>query len=283
LAGLWPACLIAQNGLEKNLMPKGALHIHSTYSDGEFTLTELRQIFLAESCSFVCMTDHAEYFDEARLKEYAEECQSLSDEKLRFVAGLEYRCEKQMHILGFGAMMLAESQDPQTIIRHIDAQGAISVIAHPKSEFFPWIETFATLPQGIEAWNSKYDGRYAPRPGTFALLRRLAGRQPNIHAFYGQDLHWKKQFRGLFVQVDGESAQLADILRALSEGNFKGRKGDLKLPSSGILPDNLLTQFAHAQNRSYRMWRFLKESKNLLDRTGVKVPDSIKAQLRKIL
>jgi PHP domain len=263
-------------------MLKGALHIHSTYSDGEFTLTELRQIFLADGCSFVCMTDHAEYFDEARLKAYAEECRSLSDEKLTFVAGLEYRCEKQMHILGFGAMTLAESEDPQTIIRHIASQGAISVIAHPKNEFFPWIETFKTLPQGIEAWNSKYDGRYAPRPGTFALLRRLAERQPNMHSFYGQDLHWKKQFRGLFVQVDGESAQSADILRALSEGNFKGRKGDLELPSSGVLPDNLLTQFTHAQNRSHRIWRFLKESKKLLDRTGVRVPDSIKAQLRRI-
>jgi hypothetical protein len=263
-------------------MLKGALHIHSTYSDGEFTLRELRRIFLAENCTFICMNDHAEYFDTPKLKTYCEECQALSDDKLRFVVGLEYRCEKEMHILGYGATVLAKSQDPQTIIRHIDSQGAISVIAHPKSEFFAWIESFETLPQGIETWNSKYDGRYAPRPETFALLRRLAERQPDMHAFYGQDLHWKKQFRGLFIELDSETAQSAEIIRALSEGNFKGRKGELSLPSSGILPEELLNQFAHAQNKSYRMRRVLKKGGKALDRAGIKVPDSIKKQLRRI-
>jgi hypothetical protein len=263
-------------------MIKGALHVHSTYSDGEFTLSELRRVFLAEGCSFVCMTDHAEYFDQARLKAYSEECQSLSDVALRMVVGLEYRCEKEMHILGYGATLLAKSRDPQTIIRHIDAQGAISVIAHPKNEFFSWIESFETLPQGIETWNSKYDGRYAPRPGTFALLQRLAKRKSNMRAFYGQDLHWKKQFRGLFVHLDVEVGQTAEILRALSEGLFKGQKGELELPSSGILPEELLVQFAHSHENSYRARRFLKEGKKALDRAGIKVPDSIKAQLRRI-
>lgn len=282
MVGLWPPCLIAENRLKKNLMLKGALHIHSTYSDGEFTLPELRRIFLAENCTFICMNDHAEYFDTPKLMAYSEECHALSDDKLRFVVGLEYRCEKEMHILGYGATELAKSQDPQTIIRHIDSQGAISVIAHPKNEFFSWIETFETLPQGIETWNSKYDGRYAPRPGTFALLQRLKKRRPQMHAFCGQDLHWKKQFRGLFVELDDESAQPAEIIRALSLGTFKGRKGELRLPSSGILPKELLNQFAHAQNKSYRVRRVLKEGGKALDRAGIKVPDSIKTQLRRI-
>jgi len=264
-------------------MLKGALHIHSTYSDGEFTLAELRGIFLAEGCAFLCMTDHAEYFSKPKLKAYSDECQSLSDEKLRFVVGLEYRCENEMHILGYGATVLSKSKDPQTIIRHIDAQDAISVIAHPKNEFFPWIESFETLPQGIETWNSKYDGRNAPRPETFALLRRLVERRPNLHAFYGQDLHWKNQFRRLLVGLDAESTQPTEILRALAEGKFAGQKGELRLPSSGVLPKELLNQFAHAQNKSHRLRRVLKEGKKALDRTGVKVPDSIKAQLRRIL
>jgi PHP domain len=266
-----------------NLMLKGALHIHSTYSDGEFTLAEIRNVFLDKGCSFVCMTDHAEYFDELELKAYSEECNSLSDEKLRFVVGLEYRCEKEMHILGYGATMLAKSQDPQTIIRHIDAQGAISVIAHPKNESFSWIESFERLPQGIETWNSKYDGRYAPRPGTFALVRRLVERQPDMHAFYGQDLHWKKQFRGLFVHVDCESARPDNILRALSAGEFNGQKGELKLPSSGVLQDQLIARFSRSHDQSRRVQRALKEGKRALNQAGIKVPDSIKAQLRRIL
>jgi hypothetical protein len=262
-------------------MFEGALHIHSTYSDGEFNLAELRQIFLAAGCAFICMSDHAEYFDDKKLKSYSEECRHLSDSKLQFVVGLEYRCENEMHILGYGATALSTSQDPQTIIRHIDAQGAISVIAHPKNEFFPWIEGFETLPHGIETWNSKYDGRYAPRPETFALLQRLAHRQPNMHAFYGQDLHWKKQFRGLFVNLNAESTEPAEILRALLGGKFEGQIGKIRLSSSGILSEDLLNRFANAQIKSHRMRRIFKNGKKALDRAGVKVPDSIKSQLRR--
>lgn len=263
-------------------MLKGAIHIHSTYSDGEFTLPELREIFLAEDCAFVCMNDHAEYFDAEMISAYVRELASLSDERLRFIVGMEYECERRMHILGYGATRLADSKDPQTVIRHIEAQGAVSVIAHPKDEFFEWIESFENLPQGIETWNSKYDGRYAPRPGTFALLQRLRERRPEMHAFYGQDLHWKKQFRNLFVQVECDSAEPEKILSALASGAYVGQKGDLKLPSSGMISPELAVQFSAAHDRSYRMWRFLKEGKKALDRVGIKVPDSLKAHLRRI-
>lgn len=263
-------------------MIKGAMHVHSTYSDGEFTLAELREIFLHQSCSFVCMTDHAEYFDEDSLRRYQRECETLSDEKLQFVVGLEYDCERHMHILGYGATSLANTIIPQEVIRHIERQGAVSVIAHPKDEFFPWIETFETLPQGIEAWNSKYDGRYAPRPSTFALLQKLKRRKPEMCAFYGQDLHWKNQFRGLLMEVEIASAQPRTILTAIAAGKYSGRKDDLQLPSTGELPEELLAEFGKTHDRSYRMWRFLKSGKRILDRIGIRVPESMKAPLRRI-
>ncbi|HEV3304905.1 MAG TPA: PHP domain-containing protein [Candidatus Sulfotelmatobacter sp.] len=263
-------------------MLKGALHAHSTYSDGEFTLPELREIYLSEGCSFLCMTDHAEYFDQVAIERYVSECDALSDKTFRLVAGLEYRCERDMHILGYCATKLTQSSDPQEVIRHIAAQQAVSVIAHPRNDFFPWIEGFDTLPLGIETWNTKYDGRYAPRPGTFALLRRLQQRSPEMHAFYGQDLHWKKQFRGLRVVLDCDSLDLSAILAALSAGKYTGEKDDLQLPSSGVLPEAVLEEFGRVQERSHRMWRFLKNSKQTLDRLGIRVPASLKAQLRRI-
>lgn len=263
-------------------MLKGALHVHSRFSDGEFTLAELREIYLAEGCAFVCMTDHAEHLDSYAVSDYVEECQAHSDDKLRFVAGLEYECERRMHILGYGATQLANSVDPQEVIRHIDGQGAVSVIAHPKDEFFEWIEQFETLPQGIEAWNSKYDGRYAPRPGTFALIGRLQQRQPGLHAFYGQDLHWKKQFRGLFVEADCAANEPAQIIQALAHGAFRGQKADIELPSNGVVSGELLAEFGKAHGRSSSMWRALKSTKSALDRLGIPVPQSLKAHLRRI-
>jgi hypothetical protein len=263
-------------------MLKGALHVHSTYSDGEFTLAELRRVFLDEGCAFVCMADHAEHFDPDQLRQYIDECEALSDEKFLFVAGLEYECERRMHILGYGATRRVDSEEPETVIRQIEEQGAVSVIAHPKNDFFDWIEKFETLPQGIETWNTKYDGRYAPRPETFALLQRLRQRKPEMRAFYGQDLHWKKQCREMFVQLDFAALNAQAILAALANGAYSGVKGELALASSGILDQELLTQFANAHAFSRRMRQLLKKGKEALDRVGIRVPESVKAQVRRI-
>jgi len=263
-------------------MLKAALHVHSTYSDGEFTLAELREIYRAEGCSLVCMTDHAEYFDEKSVALYRRECESLSDRELSFLCGLEYECEQRMHILGYGATALATSKDPQAVIRHIESNGGVCVIAHPKDSMFPWIETFDVLPKGIETWNSKYDGRYAPRPGTFELLYRLREKRPDMLAFYGQDLHWKKQYRGLFNLLECDSQDRETVLAALAHGRYSGEKGDLRLPSSGILPAEMLASFSGQHANSDRVRNFLKSGKRALDRMGIAVPASIKAQLRRI-
>src|SRR5262249_42770602 len=151
----------------------------------------------------------------------------------RFVAGLEYGCRNKMHILGYGATALLGTTAPEEVIRAIGRLGGVSVIAHPKDEHFPWIETFAQLPAGVEVWNSKYDGRYAPRPQTFALLRRLQKRRPSLRAFYGQDLHWRKQYRGLYVRVRCQAPDRAQILAALALGDFVGVMRGLTLPSTG--------------------------------------------------
>jgi len=263
-------------------MLKGVMHIHSTYSDGEFTLSELREIFLAENCAFVCMTDHAEYFDQESVRRYIAECESLSDATLRMVPGLEYRCDRDMHILGYHATQLFNGTNPQEVIRHIDAQAAISVIAHPKNDFFEWIEGFSSLPQGIETWNSKYDGQYAPRPGTFALLQRLKQRAPAMHAFYGLDLHWKKQFRNFFIEIDCDSSGNDAIISALGAGNYAARKENLRLPSSGVLPQSLLDQFDRVNARSSRMRLLAKSGKKMLDHLHIHLPASLKSQLRRI-
>jgi hypothetical protein len=263
-------------------MLKGALHAHSTFSDGEFTLAELRQTYLAEGCTFLCITDHAEYFDEQSIRVYLRDLASHSDQRFCFVPGLEYRGARDMHILGYGATALSSTTEPESILRHIAGQGAISVIAHPKDDFFSWIEGFETLPQGIETWNSKYDGHYGPRPGTFALLRRLQQRSPEMYAFYGQDQHWRKQFRGLCVMADCETVDPSAILAALRTGKYHGQKENLRLPSSGRISDEQLAEFGKANARSRRIFRAIGSGKRALDRLGIRIPDSVKAHLRRI-
>jgi len=271
-------------------MPRAVFHCHSTYSDGECTLAELRELFVAEGVDFACMTDHAEFFDEDSLRAYREECEALSDGRFRFVAGLEYECERRMHVLGYGVTTPAGTTDPQAVIRHIESEGGVSVIAHPMDSMFEWIETFDALPTGVEAWNTKYDGRYAPRAGTFRLIGRLQRRKPELRAFYGTDLHWRHQYRGLSNVVRLDTGALggdaggarAAVLAALRRGDFAGDKGGAELPSSGALSDEQLARFESVNGR-YHLWRnFLKRAKRMSGRVGKRLPAPIKAQLRRI-
>ena len=263
-------------------MFRGAIHCHSTYSDGEYTLTELRAAFVAAGFQFVCMTDHAEAFDAQSLAAYVAECEALSDERFRFVAGLEYECQQRMHVLGYGVTTPAGTVDPQEVIRHIEREGGVSVIAHPMDSMFPWIESFDELPRGIEAWNSKYDGRYAPRPGTFRLLNRLQERKPEMQAFYGTDLHWRKQFRGLSNVLSCAELTRDEILSALKRGSYVGAKDGVELPSDGRLTEAQLKQFAATNARYHRLRQFLKNAKRMSGRLGSNLPAPIKAQLRRI-
>jgi predicted metal-dependent phosphoesterase TrpH len=263
-------------------MVKGAFHLHSTFSDGEFTLAELRELYLAVGCRLACITDHADSIDAVKIRSYLEECDRLSDARFRFLPGLEFTCERKMHVLGYGMTKLLTTRNPEQVIREIRASGGIAVIAHPKDEAFDWIESFADLPDGIEAWNTKYDGRYAPRPGTFQLVRRLRQRKPDLLAFYGQDLHWKKQYRGIFIELGCDSPEPQNVLLALRQGNYIARCGDVELASSGVVSEELLTRFSSVQQRSTRMRGWIRKLKNAADRLGIAVPVRLKAQLRRI-
>jgi hypothetical protein len=263
-------------------MLKAAIHIHSTYSDGELTLGQLREIFASAGCSFVCTSDHAEAFDQKKLERYSAECEALSDPGFRFIPGLEFECDQRMHILGYGMLALFGTKSPEEVIRGIESGGGISVIAHPKDTMFAWIERFNVLPSGIEVWNTKYDGQYAPRPETFRLLASLQRRKPELLAFYGQDLHWERQYRGVFNWVSVRTLDRDAILKAFRCGQYYAREGELELSSNGRLPEEVLGQFEPIQRRSARLRQCLRFAKQTADRVGITVPNSIKSNLRRI-
>ena len=263
-------------------MLKAALHVHSTYSDGEFTIPELREKFLRAGCRVVCMADHADAFDDAKVAQYVAECERHSDEKLLFVVGVEFGCVRRMHIVGYGVIRVVQSDDPQTVISHIQASDGVAVIAHPPDALFELIEGFNVLPDGIEAWNSKYDGRYAPRSATFELIGRLQGRRPDLKAFYGQDLHWRKQYAGLFTMLDVERADRPSILAALARGSFEGSKDAIRLPSSGRITELEARAFARTNQRSQRFRSAVKATRKLMGGFADHFPPAVKAQLRRL-
>jgi predicted metal-dependent phosphoesterase TrpH len=258
-----------------------ALHVHSTYSDGELPLAQVRDLFLAAGCQLVCMADHADSFDERSLAAYLAECRQLSSQQIRVRPGLEFECRGRMHIVGYGVETLVDSEDPTEVIDHIARTGGVSVIAHPAPEHLPLIPAFPRLPDGIEVWNTKADGPVAPRPAVFALLQELRKRKPDLLAFYGVDFHWKHQFRRLLNEItianDGDDA----VIEALRAGSFQGVHGSLRLPSDGMLSAELLADFEVRNARSGRLRKLLKRFRKWSGPLGRALPAPLKSQLRR--
>jgi hypothetical protein len=71
------------------------------------------------------------------------------------------------------------------------------------------------------------------------------------------------------------------VLDALRAGSFAGRYRDLVLPSDGVLPAELLEDFAIRNNRSQRVRSFVKRLKRLAGPLGRALPASVKSQLRR--
>lgn len=266
---------------EEGRMLRAALHVHSTYSDGEMPLSEIKARFVRAGCNLVCMADHAEFFDEAKLREYVDECRSLSDDGFLLMPGLEFGCVDRMHIVGYGVVSPTVSTDPAAVIEHIQRSGGISVIAHPAPEHLPVIPRLTVMPNGIEAWNSKYDGPAAPRPAVFALIGELRQSARELRAFYGLDLHWRHQFSGLLSVITLQSSGDRGVLDALRAGTFTGRHGDLVLPSDGVLPAELLEDFAVRNSRSQRVRTLVKRLKKMAGPLGRALPAGVKSQLRR--
>ncbi len=261
----------------------GALHLHSTYSDGEFSLAELREVLVEAGCRFACVTDHAEAFDAAKLAAYRRDCEQRSDSRFVIIPSLEYRCENRMHILGYGSTEPIDSTDPEAVVTAIRRNGGIAVIAHPYDEAFGAIEGLEPLPDGIEVWNSKYDGQYAPRPATFALLSRLQQRRPEMHAFYGIDLHWRHQFRSLFVEAACETMEATEIMKALRRGDYCGVKSGMRLRADGVVASDVMARFQTVHARSARMRRWAGVVKSLVERVAAFVPPPVRRYVNRVI
>jgi histidinol phosphatase-like PHP family hydrolase len=218
-------------------MKRGVLHVHSLFSDGEESLERLIEIFRQMGLSFAAVSDHAEVFDEARMEEYVRLCESLSDDRFLVIPGLEFALHGgDIHILGYGITRRVRFSSMEQLVDGIHNEGGLAVLAHPPAGSTNMIGPIKAKLDGIEVWNARYDGVYAPRADSFQLLRRVRSQNVNAVAYCGIDLHKVSQTRKpVYTEVDIESLDRSAIMSALRAGRFTLRGGNIAVPSSGDL------------------------------------------------
>ena len=191
-------------------MFKGAIHLHSVYSDGEFTLAELREALVADGLSFACLTDHAEYSDRLLTRDYVAECASLSDDRFRFIPGFEHPCYEGMRARsgsdgGRQNAGPAEShQAYRPTRRRLDHRAPEGRVLRVDRN----IRRIAGRDRDLELEIRRPLPR---RASPHSIARTPAAAQTQMRAYYGVDLHWR-QHRGLLNLVRCRSNSCEEIL-----------------------------------------------------------------------
>lgn len=216
---------------------KGVLHVHSVFSDGEESLDRLVQMLRAAGMQFVAVSDHAEVFDEQRMEQYVNLCAELSDSRFLVIPGLEFALHGgDIHILGYNITKRVRFQGMEQLVDGIHEAGGIAVLAHPPAGSTNMIGPVKTKLDGIEVWNSRYDGTHAPRADSFQLLRRLRRINTKVVGYCGVDLHKIGQLRRpVYVDVDTERLGQDAIVTALRSGKFTLHGAKMAIPSTGDL------------------------------------------------
>ncbi len=201
------------------MIVRGVYHAHSRFSgDGHFLLSELKEEFKKRGLRFVIMTEHAEDLTPERYRAFYSECAAQSDETFLFIPGLEVPFEGKIHV---GCFPAAPAYDAVPLfapgIAAMREHGAITIFHHPSKQSYFMTPDFRRLLDGVEVWNSRYEGVCAPSRRTIEFAKEHF--KDNLF-LGGLDLHREQQFGGPCLEVRVESPTVGEITDAIRCGNF---------------------------------------------------------------
>ena len=164
---------------------KGAIHIHSTHSDGTESIKQIAKTAKKAGLDWIIITDH-------------NSLDGLNEEGwydgVAVLTGKEISPETGNHYLAFDIQeKIPETLSPECFIEEVNKQGGFGFIAHPdetktrRNSYPPlrWSNWEITGFQGLEIWNymSDWVDKYNPKNALFQYLFRhhvLTGPTKNV-------------------------------------------------------------------------------------------------------
>lgn len=228
-AGKWAVLLgaykLRDNGCKVNLhfrfsfkrrsLLKGDLHLHSTHSDGRYTVHELLSAAELRGLDYVFLTDHNTYSQNEGLP-----CTN----RLMAMPGMEWTMF-QGHANFLNVRRPVERQfiagDRETAVRVLGEarqNGAFIVLNHPFDAGCPWEWGFDLPFDAVEVWNGPF--KPSDQKAVQWWNERLC-RGDRITAVGGSDFHKDELFRTIGTPTTylySDSRGRSDIMAALRRG-----------------------------------------------------------------
>jgi hypothetical protein len=212
---------------------RGAIHAHTNLShDGALSLDELVQFIRKHGYDFIAITEHSYDINQESIDRLAVECEQISTPDFLVIPGIEFRCHDNIDILGYGITQTIDSDDPATVIGHIQTNGGVAVFAHPTARKYPIEKEWIKLLDGAEIWN-RHEGKFLPQVATIKLFGKFKRWHPGLMAYCGLDFHRKAYFYPITTIVFAERNDRTSILNSLNKGNFVAQSPYFNVGSTG--------------------------------------------------
>ncbi|MBQ2866113.1 MAG: CehA/McbA family metallohydrolase [Clostridia bacterium] len=207
---------------------KLGLHVHTNLSDGRKTPEEAARIYKAAGFDAVAFTDHWKWYPDGEI------------EGLRIIGGAEYNTAGQdafseagvVHLLGLGGrecVNVDRTDDMQTVIDALRANGSLVVLAHPAWSLNS-LERISAL-KGLEAteiFNTVSGHNQSRRPYSGFIADLMAGQGMRWPFIATDDTHFytgEECVAYTMVDVTDGRTETADIVEKLRTGQCYSTQG----------------------------------------------------------
>lgn len=260
---------------------KGISHIHSTFSfDGKVEIQKLHEFFAGHGFDFVLMSEHIETLDLSRMQEIYDACIRVSTKECVLIPGIEI---DDLHILIFGIARPVAYDGIESFTRSCHATGSLIVLSHPVKIRKGIPPPVLPLLAGVEVWNTRYDGRMAPRPASHDLFRKLRTNSRDLVAFCGMDFHKYSDFSPISLEVETASREPRAILEAIRKGKARICNQGAVIPIYEDSPTASMLAHRIRSRITSVIYDGIVGTYGRLKRMGLKVPRPIRRAVKGIL
>ncbi len=269
---------------------RGIIHCHSTYSyDAKLSLRELRELCIKNDVQFVCMTEHVDEMTEESAQKFIAECETLSDEKFRFIPGFEVPypiqgVQEHAHILMIGLREFFGNYAPNIeTLKKWTEKAMFVVLAHPVRNHFLVDDGLLHELDALEVWNQQYEGKRVPRTRSLILLDELRARKKELLATGGVDFHRREHFGSPLVTLAVGSFTESAIMEKLKIGAYVVASSQATF--YGTIPNVTELSKTHRFESlvSVSIIVFGKSVNGALASLGISLPKSLKKLVRRII
>jgi len=262
---------------------RGVSHLHTKYSyDGTLSIRELRDFLIEKNIEFALLTEHSDFIEPNNAEKFIKDCHNLSDEKFTFIPGFEvpYR---DAHILMIGVNHFVKNgKNSAEDLKKWKKHAEIAIWAHPHKNRYLLYDAIKAVIDGIEVWNSHYDGKRAPRMKVLNSLSGLRERGQEAVAFAGLDFHRKEHIGGPSIMVEAPNSAKY-ILEELKKGEFVLKNEQITIRSDGAIMKGILP-LVKVQSAYYIfVVTTLKRVSKFVAAMGLPIPQKLRHNIRKKL